>query len=92
MKNFDAEPTAEERELIETLIAYPSLESAFNRSSPGGFAEIRQKLQATVVNLERVVRRGEKADAERASIAASAYRTAIDFLVELEKIGKARPR
>ncbi|HEY0429756.1 MAG TPA: hypothetical protein VGC76_18380 [Pyrinomonadaceae bacterium] len=92
MKNFTSEPTAEERALIEVLIKYPSLEKAFDRTAPDGFAEIKQKMQATTANLERVVRRGKKTDAERASLIVAAIQTTIDFLVEMEKIAKTRAK
>jgi hypothetical protein len=88
MKNSTSEPTAEERELIETLIKYPALEAVFDSSSGNGFAEIKQKMQATLANLERVVRRGEKSEAERASVVITAYQTAINFIGELEQIAK----
>ena len=92
MKNLTSEPTAEELELIETLIKYPSLEDAFDRTSTAGFAEIKQKMQATITNLERVIRRGGKSDVERATIVVAAVQTVISFLGELEKIGKSRSR
>jgi hypothetical protein len=92
MKNLEPELTTEEQELIESLIKYPALESAFDRNAPAGFAEIRQKLLSTVTNLERVVRRGEKSDAARAAIIITAYQTAISFLSELEKLGQNQPR
>jgi hypothetical protein len=92
MKKLEPEMTAEELELIESLIKYPSLESVFDRNTATGFAEIKQKLQATVTNLERVIRRGEKADAERAQVVVTAYRTTIEFLSELERLGKNQSR
>lgn len=88
MKNLTSEPTAEERELIETLVKYPSLESVFNQNAPTAFAEIKQTMQVTLSDLERVVRRGEKSDAERAATAAAALQTTMNFLNELEKISK----
>ena len=88
MKNLEPELKEEERELIE----YPALESVFDRNAPAGFSEIRQKLLSTVTNLERVIRRGEKSDAERAAIIVTAYQGAINFLSELEKLGKNQPR
>lgn len=88
MKKLNAEPTDEELELIEALINYPSLESVFDPNVPPGFTEIKRKMQATVTTLERVIRRGGKRDAERAVVVVAAYRTAINFLGELETIGK----
>jgi hypothetical protein len=92
MKNLTSESTEEERKLIETLIKYPSLESVFDQNQPSGFAEIKQKLQETISNLERVIRRGEKTDAERAGVVIEAYQTAINFLSELETLRKSQLR
>lgn len=92
MKNLEPELSKEERGLIESLIKYPALESVFDQNAPAGFSEIKQKLLSTVTNLERVIRRGEKSDAERATIVVTAYQTAISFLSELENIGKNQPR
>lgn len=92
MKNLEPELKEDERELIETLNKYPALESVFDRNAPAGFSEIRQKLLSTVTNLERVIRRGEKSDAERAAIVVTAYQTAINYLSELENIGKNQSR
>ncbi|MET0753982.1 MAG: hypothetical protein ABWZ66_11435 [Pyrinomonadaceae bacterium] len=92
MKNLEPEPTEEERELIETLIKYPALEAVYERNAPAGFSGIRQNLLSTVTNLERVIRRGEKSDAERAATVVEACRTAINFLSELENVGKSQPR
>ena len=91
MKNVTQEPTDEEKELIETLVKYPSLETVYDANS-AGFAEIRQKMQANVTTLERVVRRGDRANAERAALVIEAYQTTLKFLGELEQIGKNQPK
>lgn len=92
MKNVTSEPTAEERELLETLTRYPALETAFEHNSLAGFSEIKRKMQVTLTHLERVIRRGDASESNRAAIALTAYQTTINFLNELEKIGKNQPR
>ena len=91
MKNVTPEPTDEEKELIETLVKYPSLETAYDASS-ASFAEIRQKMHSSITSLERVVRRGDRANAERAALVIGAYQTTLSFLNELEQIGKNQPK
>lgn len=92
MKRFKVETsekfTDEERETIESLLNYPSLEKVFARDAPHNLAETKRKMNATVAELERVIRGGTKTDAEKASKIAAAYRTAIDFLDELERLRK----
>lgn len=89
MKQFKAESsgaiTEEERETIETLLSYPSLEKVFAENVRTGSEKIRQKMLSTVADLERVVRRGSKEEAAKASIITTAYRTTLDFLDELEE-------
>lgn len=77
------EPTDEERETIESLLNYPSLENAFAESGGGG-KQLKQKMLLTVAELERVIRRGSRMEAEKASVITAAYRTTLDFLDELE--------
>lgn len=76
--------TAEELETIEALLNYPSLGKVFDPANPRNPAAVRQKMQATIDDLERVIRRGSKIDADKAARAVEAYRTAIRFLEELE--------
>ena len=73
----------EEAELIEYLYNYPTLEQLFDRSDTSRFNLMRQRMDATVRDLERVIRRGTAADAARATVAAEAFQTALKFLEEL---------
>lgn len=88
MKRFEVEPSAEltdaERELVETLLNYPSLEKIFDSGAPHNQAKIRQNMQARISELERVVRRGSRAEAEKAARVVEAIQTTLRFLDELD--------
>ena len=79
----NANLTAEEAEIIRSLLKYPALEKVFD-GAPGGFAKTREKMTATVADLERVMRRGAREDAEKAAVIIAAYQTALGFLDEIE--------
>jgi pantoate kinase len=79
----------EEAELIESLFKYPSLEAVFDSKDASQLAVMKRKMQATVDDLERVIRRGTKEDAGKAAKAVEAYRIALNFLDELETIRQA---
>lgn len=73
-------------DVIKALLNYPSLEKVFNYQHPQNKERTKQKMQTTVTELERIVRRGRKNESERAVKVITAYRTAIKFLDELEEI------
>ena len=79
----------EESEIIESLFKYPSLEKVFDSPDAPQLAAMKGKMQATVDDLERVIRRGTKEDAAKAAKVAEAYRIALKFLDELETIRQA---
>lgn len=81
---------AEELDTIKSLLNYPSLEKVFDSDNPGNLPAMKRKMQATVDDLERVIRRGTKEDAEKAARAAEAYRTVLNFLAELENARQAQ--
>ena len=83
--------TAEESELIESLFKYPSLETVFNTETPQ-LAAMQRRMQTTVDDLERVIRRGTKEDAGKAAKVVEAYRITMNFLDELETIRRASGR
>lgn len=84
--------TTEELEVIEALLKYPSLEKVFDNNSPAAYEKTRHKMNAVVVELERVVRRGTKQDAEKAEQIIEAYTTALNFLGELEQMRKQQSK
>lgn len=92
MKRFTVETpvemTEEERETINSLVNYPSLERAFGSGAASGAEKIKQKMAASVAELERVVRRGAQAEAEKAVRVLAAYKTTLAFLEELENLRK----
>ena len=87
-KTLPNEPNQDEVEVIKTLLNYPSLESVYSRNAASGFADVKEKMRGTITELERVVLRGDKRDAERAEKIAVGYQTTIRFLEELEQIAK----
>lgn len=96
MKKLKAETsdtiTEEERDTIETLLNYPSLEEVFAENAATGAEKIKQKMLSTVADLERVVRRGSKEEAEKASKITAAYQTTLSFLDELEQRRNSRTK
>lgn len=88
MKRFEnaaAEPlTDEEKETIESLLQYPSLERVFDISQPHNLTDIRRKMESNIRELERIIRGGAQQNADRAAKVVAAYQTTINFLGELE--------
>lgn len=88
MKRFEADApnnlTDEEKETIESLLQYPSLERVFEGGDAHNLAETKKKMRSSVALLERTIRSGAKADADRAAKIVAAYRTTMAFLDELE--------
>ena len=82
----------EESELIESLFKYPSLETVFESPDAPQLAAMKGKMQATVDDLERVIRRSTKEDAAKAAKVVEAYRIALSFLDELEMIRQTSSR
>ena len=82
----------EEIEVIKSLLNYPSLEKVFDQADSRGLSAIKQKMQSTVDDLERVIRRGTKEDAEKAVKVVEAYKTVLGFLDELENKRQAQAR
>lgn len=86
------ESTPEELETIAALLKYPSLEKVFDAGAPDGYERTKKTMNGVIVELERVLRRGTKKDAERAEIILEAYRTALNFLDELENIRRRQAK
>ncbi len=86
MENSKTDPSIspEEQELIETLLKYPSLEKVFDPADAPAFPAMKRKMQATVDDLERVVRRGSKEDAAKAAKVVEAFQISLKFLDELD--------
>lgn len=95
MNSFNSKPeemTRETLEVIEALLKYPSLEKAFNADQPENFVKTKQRLQAVVIELERIVRRGKQQDAERAKKIAEAFKISLNFLDELDTIRRQQAK
>ncbi len=74
-----------EAEIIKSLLNYPSLERVFDANAAQNLNSIKQKMRSTVDDLERVIRRGAKSDAEKAATAIKAIQTTLALLEEIEK-------
>jgi hypothetical protein len=85
------QPTTENAEVIESLLKYPALEKVFD-GAPHNYERTKQKMTETVTDLERVLRRGSRTDAEKAEKIIAAYRTALKFLDEIEQLRKQQIR
>lgn len=83
------EPNAETAEIIQSLLNYPSLEKVFEAGDGRNLAATRSKMQATIDELERVIRRGTNADAEKAAVVVKAFQTVLNFLDELENLRRS---
>lgn len=95
MKRIEAEKTEtaltdEEKETIESLLQYPSLEHVFDPNQPHNLAATKKKMDGSVAELERIVRSGSQAEADRAARIVAAYKTTADFLDELERMRGAQ--
>lgn len=95
MNSFDSKPeeiSRETLEVIEALLKYPSLEKTFDAKQPENFVKTKQRMEAVVVELERVVRRGKQRDAERAKKIAEAFKISLNFLDELDRIRRRQAK
>ena len=85
-------PNAEELEVIKSLLNYPSLEKVFDQKDAQNPSAIKRKMQSTIDDLERVIRRGTKADAEKAARTIEACKVVLNFLNELENARRAQAK
>lgn len=86
------ELSAAKAETIKSLLNYPSLERVFDPHNADNLSALKQKMRATIDDLERVVRRGSKTDAERAAIAVEAIQTTLHFLEEIESARQSKTK
>lgn len=96
MKRFETDApeqlTDEEKETIESLLQYPSLERVFDVNQPHNLADTKKKMQSSISDLERIIRGGKKQDADRAALIVAAYQTTVAFLGELEIMRGSQPK
>ncbi len=86
------EPNAEDAEIVKSLLNYPALEKVFSGSDSANLSAMRQKMQLTIDDLERVIRRGSKEDAEKAAATVKAFQTVLSFLNELENLRQSKSK
>jgi hypothetical protein len=71
---------------LAKLYDYPSIGQLFSEADTRRLDEFCLRLRATRENLERVVRYGDRQDAERAARAIRAVDVTLDFLQSLQKM------
>ena len=76
-----AEPVTD----LSGFFKFPSLSLLFQEPDRTALAEMRSRLSLTSQKLERVIRQGAKADADRAILISRSYGLALTVLDELEQ-------
>ncbi|HEX8370673.1 MAG TPA: hypothetical protein VF604_19160 [Pyrinomonadaceae bacterium] len=71
---------------LAKLYDYPAIGQLFSEPDTRRLDEFCLRLRATRENLERVVRYGDRRDAERATRAIRAVEVTLDFLQSLQKM------
>ena len=71
---------------LAKLYNYPAIGQLFSEPDTRRLDEFFLRLRATRENLERVVRYGDRAEAERAARAVRALEVTLDFLQSLQKM------
>lgn len=89
-KTFSGKPAIEEEQIefnsedLAQIFNYPSIGQLFDDSDSQGIEKFLSRLAGTRENLERVIRYGNRAEADRAEKAARAVRITTDFLKTLQ--------
>jgi hypothetical protein len=71
---------------LAQIFNYPSIGQLFDNSDPLRLEVFRSRLSNTRENLERVIRYGNRDEADRAEKAARAVNITLDFLDRLQKM------
>lgn len=71
---------------VAALTHYPSLDQLFHERDSSALNAMKNRLETTFQNFERVILHGSKGDSERAQAASVAVRNALDFLQMLEQL------
>ncbi len=79
-------PSQFSEEDLAKLYDYPSIGQLFSEPDTRRLDEFRLRLNTTRQNLERVIRYGDRAEAERAQRALRAVEVTLDFLQSLQKM------
>jgi hypothetical protein len=70
---------------LSEFFKFPSLGRLFQGPDRAPLTEMRERLTLTSHSLERVIRQGDKADADRAILISRSYNLALTVLDELER-------
>lgn len=71
---------------IKILVNYPALGKLFDSDNQGALNSLKEKMNLTQQNLERVIRQGSKEDAENAQQVIESIKVVVNFLEMLEKM------
>ncbi len=74
------------QEDLAKLFDYPSIGQLFSEKEIGKLEDFFAKLTATDENLERVIRYGNKSEAEKAARASQAVKITLEFLQNLKEM------
>lgn len=74
------------QEDLARLFNYPSIGQLFSENETGKLEDFFHKLTATDENLERVIRYGNKSEAEKAARASQAVKLTLEFLRNLKEM------
>jgi hypothetical protein len=75
---------------LASIFDYPHVGQLFEGDLAAPLEEMRARFARTSQELERIVRRGAKEEAERAARALRAYKVAAELLSELEQMHKRK--
>jgi hypothetical protein len=83
----ESEPRSAEPPVTDLsgFFKFPSLSLLFQEPDRAALAEMRSRLSLTSQKLERVIRQGAKADADRAILISRSYGLTLSVLDELEQ-------
>jgi hypothetical protein len=70
---------------LEGFFRFPSLSRLFQGEDRTALANMRSKLAQTNQDLDRIVRQGSKADADRATVISRSYSLTLTILEEIDR-------
>lgn len=80
------------QEDLAHLFNYPSIGQLFSEAEIGKLEDFFAKLTATDENLERVIRYGNKSEADKAARASQAVKMTLEFLRDLKEMQTANKK
>lgn len=71
---------------LAKLFHYPSIGQLFSDSNSAAIDEFRSRLGSTRDNLEKIVRHGNREDADKAGVVIKSINVTLDFLFSLQEM------